>query len=289
MEIMRILVTGNLGFVGTETCKMLEALGQKVIGYDIMDGYDIRDIDELDYVVTHADIDRILHLAAIARFDESENNPVLAHETNVLGTMNVVSVASEYNIPLVHASTGSTYMPIKQSPPITEDFPIRGNSVYGCTKTIGEMYVAKHTPHIILRYSHLYGTEKRHNGLIGNFISRIEKGMNPELYGGKQSNDFCYIKDVAQANVKALSAPWDKWNKVYNIGSGEELTSEKAGKIICEQLGYKGKINVVEKRNVDPERFVYDISKASILLGYRPMYTFKEGLIDMGVQKRCCQ
>ena len=276
---MRILVTGNRGFVGTETCKLLEDHGHEVVGFDIMDGYDIRDKYPSD--CPFLGIDRILHLAAIARFDEADNNPLLTHETNVLGTMNMVDVAKKYHIPLVYASTGSAYMPIKLDPPITEDFPTMGNSVYGCSKALGEKYVQTHTPHIILRYAHLYGKEKRYHGLIGGFLNRIEHDLEPVLYGGKQSNDFCYIKDVAQANLLALEASWDKWNQAYNIGTGEEITAEAAGELICEAAGYTGKVEIRPGRGVDAERFFYDITKAKTKLGYEPKYTFEQGLKDM--------
>ena len=278
---MRILCTGNRGFVGTETQKLLEASGHTVIGYDLMDGWDIRDIDQLHEYVKQTNPDRILHLAAIARFAEADKDPKLAHETNVVGTKNVVEVAKRFHIPLVYSSTGSVYMPIELEPPIKEDFPIRGNSVYGCTKALGELFVREHTPHIILRYAHLYGKEKRYHGLIGGFLSRIERGLAPTLYGGKQSNDFTYIVDVAQANKLALEAPWDRWNQAYNVGTGEELTAEEAGLIVCEVAGYKGDIEKMSQRTVDPGRFVYDMTKSKTMLGFEPYYSFRDGLKDM--------
>jgi len=279
---MRVLVTGDKGFVGAETVRLLKEKGHEVVGYDIMDGNDIRDKENLFYTVGRMRVDRILHLAAVARFDEADANPILTHETNVVGTMNVVSVAERHHIPLVFASTGSAYMPIKLDPPITESFPIQGNSVYGCSKALADKYVqAAEVPWIVLRYAHLYGAEKRFHGLIGGFASRIEHDLEPVLYGGKQSNDFCYIKDIAQANLKALEASWDKWNQAYNIGTGEEMSAEQAGKAVCDVLGYTGKIQVKEQRSVDAERFVFDISKAKTKLGYQPEYTFRQGLEDM--------
>jgi len=283
----RVLITGSKGFVGTETKNILREYGHTIIEYDLMDGNDIMDIENLRDVVYVTRPERILHLAAIARFEEAEANPILAHETNILGTINVAKVAKECHIPVVHASTGSVYMPVKQEPPITENFPISGNSIYGCTKAIGESYIRQNNPYIVLRYAHLYGKEKRYHGLIGNFIGRIEKGLKPELYGGKQSNDFCYIKDVARANYLALFADWDKWNNVYNIGSGEELTAEKAGRILCKELGHSGEMEIIERREVDPQRFVYDVSKAERMLKFRAEYNFKKGLKDMNIGGEC--
>lgn len=279
---MKILITGNRGFVGSETTKLLEEKGHTVLGYDLMDGFDIRDYDQLRDLCEDKP-DRILHLAAIARFADADKDPKLAFETNVLGTKNVVRVAELLHIPLVYASTGSVFMPIPSNlePPITEEWPAKGNSVYGCTKYMGELYVKEHTPHIILRYAHLYGKEKRMHGLIGGYLDRINRGLAPTLYGGKQSNDFTYIKDVAQANYLALTAPWDKWNQVYNIGTGEELTAEQAGQAVCRAAGYDGDVEVKEQREVDASRFVYDITKAKTMLGFEPQYTFEQGLKDM--------
>src|SRR3990167_3349294 len=159
---MKILITGDKGFVGTETRKFLEGNGHEVIGYDIMDALDIRDANQFDNFVQNTRPDRILHLAAIARFSEADKDPRLAFETNVMGTLNVARVAGKYHIPVVYSSTGSVYMPIRREPPITEEFEGMGNSVYGCTKWMGELYIKGFgNPYIILRYAHLYGKEKR--------------------------------------------------------------------------------------------------------------------------------
>jgi UDP-glucose 4-epimerase len=279
---MKIVITGNKGFVGSATSKLLKENGHEVIGYDIMDGFDIRDRQQFDKFIAENKPDRILHLAAIARFVEADANPVLANETNIQGTKNVVGVAEKYHIPLVYSSTGSAIMPLdKFEPPYNETIRACGNSVYGCSKAIGEFYVRQHTPHIVLRYAHIYGAEKRMHGLIGGFLDRINFGMKPILYGGKQNNDFVYVLDIARANMLALIAPWDKWNNIFNVGSGEELSAEEAGKIVCELAGYTGGIEVKEGRTVDPSRFVFDTKKSEIMLGYKAQYNFRDGLKDM--------
>ncbi len=279
---MKILITGNRGFVGQETQKLLVDQGHEVVGFDIMDNKDIRDLKQLEAFVVGERPDRILHLAAIARFDEADKDVILANETNTAGTMNVARVAGKYHIPVVYSSTGSVYMPILEEPPITENFRAVGNSTYACAKFQGEQYIRKFAhPWIILRYSHLFGAEKRYHGLIGGFLARIEKGAKPSLYGGKQSNDFLYVKDVAVANLLALTASWDKWNQVYNIGTGKELSAEEAGKIVCKVFGYKGKVEKHAQRTVDPNRFVFDTTKADKMLGFRAKWKFEDALVDM--------
>lgn len=279
---MRILVTGSAGFVGRATITALEDSGHDAIRYDLMDGHDVRDPVQLSETIETHNPDRILHLAAIARFAEADANPLLAHSTNVLGSKVVAEAASRYHVPVVYASTGSVYMPISQEPPITEDFAVSGNSIYGCTKLFGELFIrSSQSPWIILRYAHLYGAEKRLHGLVGGFIDRIERGLAPTLYGGQQSNDFTYITDVAEANMRALEAPWDAWNQIYNIGTGQELTAEIAGLMICEAWDFDGTVTTIEQRAVDAQRFVYDTSKAAHMLGFRAEYDFAKGLADM--------
>ena len=279
---MKILITGGDGFVGTETRKLLKVNGYEIFIYDLMNGFDIRDKNQFEDILLKFVPDRVLHLAAIARFSDADRDPKLAHETNVLGTKNVAEICEKYHIPLVYSSTGSAIMPLDNfEPPYAEEIRAIGNSVYGCTKAMGEYYVKEHNPYIILRYAHIYGAEKRMHGLIGGYLDRIKFGMKPVLFGGKQNNDFVYIKDIAWANMLALTAPWDKWNQIYHIGTGEELSAEEAGKIVCELAGYTGEVEKVEGRTVDPSRFVFDTSKAERMLGFKAGYSFRKGLEDM--------
>lgn len=279
---MKVLITGNRGFVGSETERYLKRQGIKVAGLDIMDGYDIRNYESVKARIIETKPDRILHLAAIARFSEADADPKLAHETNVLGTINMARASNEFKIPIVYSSTGSVYMPITEEPPIVETQKVAGNSIYAVTKLLGEKYIQESSStYIILRYSHLYGKDKRYHGLIGGFLNKIETFMKPELHGGKQSNDFMYVKDVARANYKALTATPDSWRQIYNIGTGEELTAEQAGKIICDKAGYTGEILKTASRSVDPERFVFDVSKAKNMIGFEYEYNFNDGLEDM--------
>lgn len=282
---MRVLITGSEGFVGAETKRLFQSKNIDVFCYDLMLGYDIRDEEQLDMICCDYAPDVVLHLAAIARFSDADRDPKLAHEINVEGTKSVVKVCKKHHIPLVYSSTGSVYMPITEEPPITEDFKTSGNSVYGCTKLMGEKYVEQHCPHIILRYAHLYGPEKRGHGLIGGYWDRIKRGLKPKLFGGSQSNDMTYVKDIAKANFLAVTASWDKWMQVYNIGTGEEMSAQRAGDIICDLLGWEDGVEKLEGRTVDPSRFVYNIEKARVWLGFDPDYDFRRGLEDMFVDE----
>ena len=280
---MKVLITGDEGFVGSATREYLKELDNcEVIGYDLINGFDFTDEDQLRSVLGEHLPDRILHLGAVANFGEADKDPIRAYETNAEGTRLVAELADEFHIPIVYASTGSVYMPINDKPPITESFPIKGNSVYGCSKSVGELYVRRlPNPYIVLRYAHLYGRGKRKHGLVAGALERIKRGAQPRLYGGLQSNDFTYIDDVVQANYLALTAPSFAWHQVYNIGTGEEITAEEAMNEVCNVSRYSGEIKHETVRTVDAERFVFDISKARDMLGYDPKYKFHDGLVKM--------
>ena len=264
--------------MGSHTIPALQKLGYEVFNLDLKTGWDIRKIEDLRKVIEQGD--KVLHLAAISRFKDADDDPYNAYMTNVLGCGNVASVCQEKRAErLVYSSTGSVYMPVEQEPPITENFKVRGNSVYACSKHWGELVIQKiGFPHIILRYAHLYGEGRLMHGAIGAFLTRVERGLAPTLYGGKQSNDFTYIADVVQANILALQTAPVNLNNIFNIGTGEEITTEKVFEILKKYTGYKGEIEKMPYRSVDPMRFVYDILKARDVLGYRPEYNFEKGI-----------
>ena len=275
---MRVLVTGSEGFVAGHTIPLLEAAGHEVVRYDLELGQDVCIAGQLrEHIVPGT---RILHLAAVARFAEADENPAEAYRTNVGGVATVLRVAKERGAErVVLASTGSVYMPV-WSVPVDENHPTSGNSHYGLSKALGERMVWVHkAPFVLLRYSHLYGKDKKHGGLIDNFVERVDRGLRPVLYGGAQTNDFCYIKDVATANVQALLTP--HLGQTFNVGSGEEISTFDAAEVLREATGYKGEFMAGENRAVDAARFVYDISKARDLLGYQPQWSFRDGLRDM--------
>ena len=285
---MKVIITGGSGFVGSHTIKALKEKGYEVFNYDIRNkdgsekGWDIRNRYLLEEVIEEGD--KVLHLAAIARFGEADKDPLLAFETNVLGTQNIAK-ACEVNGAerMVYSSTGSVYMPIEQEPPITEDFICRGNSVYACCKYLGELMIKKEcktAPYIILRYAHLFGEGKTGHGAVGGFIDRMNRGLLPILYGGKQSNDFTYIKDVVEANIRALECDKECFNQAYNIGTSEELTTIQVFEILKEIFGYNTEFERLPARSVDPLRFVFDVSKAERELGFKAKFNFREGMAD---------
>lgn len=276
---MRVVITGDMGFVGTHTKALIKELcpDWEVVGYDRLAGYDINDIDHLRTVIQEGD--RILNLAGCPRFQTAEEDPVDAAATNIGGTLNVAKVAIEKNAErVVHASTGSVYMPVFKVP-ITEDHPTQGNSVYGITKRVAEEVLwYSGVKRIILRYGHIYG-EGKEWGAIHAFVDRIKRGATAVLFGGAQSKDFVAVHDIAFANILALQTTHT--NQIYNIGSGEEISIESALKTIADVLGMEVEYEKKGARLEDPPRMVFSIDKARKYLSYEPKYNFRQGIEDL--------
>lgn len=279
---MKCVITGSAGFVANYTISVLQKAGYEIVKFDLVNGLDVCSEEALRCYITPGC--KVLHLAAIARFADADTDPPEAYRTNVGGTAMLLKVCQDIGVDrVVLSSTGSVYMPV-WNVPIREHHPIAGNSHYGNSKAQQELMMHYHrVPFVILRYAHLYGPLKRHGGLIDAFLTRVKRGETPILYGGRQSNDFTYIKDVAEANKLALETPHT--NEIFNIGTGEEITSEQVFEILKELVNYDGPIDYHPLRVVDASRFVMDISKAQRLLGYNPKWTLRSGLEDMSIGK----
>ena len=287
MSDQRIIITGYLGFIGSHTVKELEKRGSEVIGYDLKEGNDVCDTEKLKNFIQKGD--RILHLAAVARFTDADANPAEAYRTNVGGTASVLQAAAEKGAErVVYSSTGSVLMPLWVNPIRENNVELQGNSHYGFSKAAAEklFWLPQYTtPYVILRYGHLYGEGKVGHGAVNAFLERMQRGLKPVIFGGAQSNEFCYIKDIVQANILAIET--ENVNEVYNIGYGKDYTIQQVYEIMNKVLVETGKIKEpIEAeygpaRNVDAPFFAYDISRAKRLLGYKPVWDLEDGITDM--------
>jgi len=265
--------------VAHHTIPLIEEAGYEVFCFDLVDGQDICRAGDLRDVLEPGC--KVLNLAAVSRFLHADEDPPEAYRVNVGGVAVLFGVAQEVGVErVVHASSGSVYMPVWNTP-ITEDHPVIGsNSHYSRSKALGEEIIGRyHVPHVVLRYSHLYGPLKWHGGLIDSFLTRIARGAAPVLYGGPQSNDFAYVEDIARANLLALET--EHIDQRFNIGTGEATTTDEAVAILAELTGYRGEVDRRPIRPFDPMRFVLDISKARRLLGFEPRWSFRAGLEHM--------
>ena len=224
--------------------------------------------------------DKVLHLAAIARFGDATRSPQNATRVNVEGTINIIKACIEKKAErLVYSSTGSVYShdaPI----PIREDANREPESIYGLTKKQAEDWIflyGESLPYVILRYGYVYGKGKDW-GAVGAFIKRIQEGKRPVVFGGRQTNDFIYIKDVVHANLLALET--EHTRQAYNIGSGRATSIKDVCERCIDAMETDLTMEIKPARIFDFPVFVYDISKAQTLLNFEPKWNLTKGIKD---------
>jgi len=290
---LKVIVTGANGFIGVHTVRGLLKRGYNVEAVDIkteglkklsnnrrcvFHNMDILDDDFKDLIEMG---DKVLHLAAIARFETAKANPQLAVRVNVEGTLNIIQACIEKKAErLVYSSTGSVYS-LDAPVPIREDAPRGPSSLYGLTKKMAEDWIEfykNQLPYVILRYGYIYGKDKDW-GAVGAFIRRLSNNQRPVVFGGNQTNDFVYVKDVTRANILALETQYT--NMAYNIGTGRATSIRDVCEYCIKAMKSDLKMKIERARVFDYPIFVYDISKARTLLGFEPKWNVLNGITDM--------
>ena len=290
---LKVIVTGVNGFIGSHTVRRLLKRGYNVEAVDIkteglrklsgnrrcvIHNMDILDGDFKNLIEMG---DKVLHLAAIARFDTAKANPQLAVRVNIEGTLNIIQACIEKKAErLVYSSTGSVYS-LDAPVPIREDAPREPSSPYGLTKKMAEDWIefyGNRLPYVILRYGYIYGKDKDW-GAVGAFIKRLSNNKRPVVFGGNQTNDFVYVKDVTRANILALETQYT--NMAYNIGTGRATSIRDVCEYCIKAMKSDLKMKIERARVFDYPIFVYDISKARTLLGFEPKWNVLNGITDM--------
>ncbi|MDR3567927.1 MAG: SDR family oxidoreductase [Syntrophobacteraceae bacterium] len=311
------LVTGVAGFIGSNLCEALLELDQFVVGLDnFITGYgrnieDVRDRvgrkwDRFEFIEGDirnmsdcrracSGVDYILHQAALGSVPRSIDDPVTTNACNVDGFLNMVVAARESGAKrFVFASSSSVYGDSEKLPK-TEDEIGAVLSPYAASKLINEIYAGVFSKvydfHWIgLRYFNVFGKRQDPDGayaaVIPRWIDTLLRGESPLINGdGETSRDFCYIKDVVQANILAATCDTaDSLDKAYNIACGHRTTLNRLMALIKESLGssHPG-VDRIEPvygpfRKGDVLHSLADISRGKRLLGFEPAYTVDAGL-----------
>jgi len=281
---MKIIVTGGGGFIGGHTILELQKRGCEVLPLDVRDSILFPQIK-----ITKCDInspelakyidegDKILHLCAMP-IVLADPRPIF--RVNVEGTINLVQYAMEKKAErIVMASSGAVYFGKRDIyPPIDETTPTQPNTYYGFSKVVGEQILAMHgqeLPWIALRYGYVYGYGDK--GAISIFLKALMADKRATLFWGKQCVEMVYIKDIVQANIKALKTKRGL-NEIYNIGSGLALSITEIYNLCATLLKKDIEPIIKQLRPWDPPSFWFDIRKAVKLLGYSPKWTLVEGI-----------
>jgi UDP-N-acetylglucosamine 4-epimerase len=302
---MNILVTGGAGFIGSHIVEHLLQNPMEFNKIRILDNLSTGKIENIQSLlkndnvefmygdITNLEICRkavdniniICHQAALGSVPLSLEDPLMSHNINVSGFLNILIAAKEKNIKrIVYASSSAVYGDDTLIPKQEDSI---GNllSPYAVTKYMDEMYANIFTrcynmECIGLRYFNVYGPRQNPNGpyaaVIPKFIDIMKNGKSPIIYGdGTATRDYVHVKDVANANYLALTTNnKDSSGKVFNIGGLNKINLIELVNIINKKLNTT--INPVfsDKRIGDIEHSSASIELAQVVLNYTPMRYF---------------
>jgi len=305
-----VLVTGGAGFVGSNLARTLVGLGAKVRVIDnLITGHksNIEDLIDLGLEFIEGDIrdystclsalegvDMISHQAALGSVPRSIENPLVSHDHNVNGTLNIMRAAVEKGVSRVVFASSSSVYGNEETLPKVENRMGRLLSPYAATKCVNEMYGdmmnAVYGLDVVgLRYFNIYGPNQDPNGpyaaVIPKFIELMSCNKPPTIYGdGEQSRDFTYVDNAIQANLAAMSRESQFGFEVMNIACGERMSVNDLFKNLQASLSkYIPEVSKIEvihsgEREGDILHSHADISKAKELIDYEVLVGVEAGL-----------
>src|SRR5688572_16089751 len=301
---MKFLVTGGAGFIGSHIAEELlrrqhqvrildnfstgkrENLSFATSGPDleIIEG-DIRDFETVTRAVRG--VEGIFHEAALVSVPSTIEQPQLSFEVNAGGTFNVLEAARRAQVPrIVYASSAAVYGDTVALP-VAESASPRPMSPYGLDKLYGEQLGALWNSlygqqMIALRYFNVFGPRQDptspYSGVISIFVNLLRAGRTPTIFGdGNQTRDFVYVRDVVDANLRAMFAG-PRGFRVFNVGGGRETSLNQLLRELQQLTGTSLKPGYVKARDGDIRHSLADISLIRRELGYAPGGTLTEGL-----------
>ena len=300
----KILITGGLGFIGTNLSKHLLSLGHEVQIVDTMDEtlynrsvkvgnlrelqtypnmkWHLLDVCDLEALKKLQRVDTIYHLAAIAGVRPSLIDPLRYIRTNVEGTASVLELAKVFNSQVVFASSSSVYGTLPT--PFAESNALTGMiSPYAVTKRQGELLMEYYSREwglktTSLRFFTVYGPYGRPDMFIRRTIDKVVNGEIITLYGkGDTYRDYTYISDIVQGICLAGASSKDGYH-VYNLGAGTPNTLLGTVKYIGEAVGRVPIVVHIETQKGDVSGTLADIQKAKRDLLYAPKVSLPLGI-----------
>lgn len=296
---MRFLVTGGAGFLGSALANRLFKDGHSVhVLDDLSNGHEaylnpaiqvtVGDVDNIPLLWSLLpDIDCVYHLAARVSVAQSVLYPRDYNRVNVGGTVSLMEGMRDMGVRrVVFASSGAIYGRQAQQPVHENDLP-RPDSPYAVSKWAAEQYI--HTigelwglETVAIRIFNAYGPRQSlplsHAPVVPRFLQQALTGGSIVIFGdGQQSRDFVYLSDVVAALVSAATAKGVN-RQVINIGSGTETTVTQLVNQIEAVTGRSVSRIVNRGKPGGVPRLVADISRAQMLLGFRPFVSLADGL-----------
>ena len=306
---MKILITGGLGFIGSNLAKRLLEDGHEVIILDcLMKDYggnlhnihdfsneislhflDIRETNKLKIHLKKVDI--IFNLASQIGHHYSMINPIEDLEINTVAQLNFLNLVKEIcpNVLIIYTSTRQVYG-IPKYKPVDEKHPINPPDINGINKFAAEQYhLLYYKIHnlktIVLRLTNTFGPRMRikdaRQTFLGIWIRNLIEDKIIQVYGnGEQLRDFNFVDDVIDALIKCINNE-NAIGHIFNIGSNEFITLSKLARDICKfKRGAKWELVPFpeDKKSIDIGNYYTDFSLAKRILNWEPKTSLKKGL-----------
>ena len=306
----KIIVTGGLGFIGSNLIDLLISKNYYVINIDKVtyssNFYNIKDHkNSKNYKFIKCDISDkrlrkiiyrfkplgIFNLAAETHVDRSIDSPKSFIQSNIVGTFNLLECFKEFSrkfqSKLIHISTDEVYGDIL-SGRSSEKYPYQPSSPYAASKAASDHLVSSYVrtykiPAIVTNCSNNYGPRQHPEKLIPKLIYNILNNKPLPIYGkGTNSREWIYVKDHCEALLKILSK--GKVGEFYNIGSNKNLNNLEVTKELIKvsketlKIGKKVKVLFVKDRPGHDKRYALNSNKIKDTLGWKPKTNFKKGI-----------
>lgn len=297
--MMRFLITGAAGFLGSSLANRLAAEGHTVLGVDDLSTGDPKvlnsgvqftrgDVNDRPKLWTLMQgVDCVYHLAARVIVPESVLYPREYNQVNVGGTVTLMEAMRDVGVRrVVFISSGTVYgnqseQPVKESaiPNPRSPYAVSKLAAEYYTKTIGALWGIET---VCLRVFNAYGPSQHHppvhTPVIPNFLRQAWENGTIVIHGnGNQTRDYVYVDDVVNAMAAASVAP-EVNTLTINVGSGSEVSVRDLAKMVAEVTGGNPEIVYNPRNEGGLSRLCADISLAQDKLGYQPKTSLLEGL-----------
>ncbi len=305
----KTLITGGLGFIGSNIAQQLVALGARVTIYDAcLDPYgwndaniaeiagevevihgDVRDYDKLAPLVKRHEM--IFHMAAQVGREISISDPQLDTDINCTGTLNLCRAVEKTNrdVKVIYAgSRGQIGEPVYL--PVDEDHPTLPTDIYGINKLAAEKYLLLYGKvygfeAVSLRLNNVYGPrcQMRHcfYGILNWFIRNAMENKPITVYGdGLQTRDYIYVDDVVQAFLAAAVNSAANGN-IYMIGTGVETKFLEMVEQVLKAVGQGSYVHVPfppQRESIDIRKFVVTCRRMIKDTGWQPQVSLADGV-----------